>query len=308
MTTRESILFPVGRLIQGSLYKAYDKDQQGKPNVYPAGHAKAGQPKIQYFFAVAIAKNPGEAAWWLSVWGGKILAVAQGAWPGGQTQIPSFSWKVEDGDSTIPNKNNKKNCDLEGAPGNWLVNFSTTLATKVYREDAGRWAEWLDVDAVKLGDYIEVQGSVSGNSNAQNPGVYMNPDMVAFRGYGPRIQRGPDPNAAGFGKSAMPQGASNVPIGGPAMPSTGSASSLPLIPGTPATAGIPPNTPPKLPVTPNPGFIAPPGAPAAPSAPPALPAAPVGPIMTAKAGGALWAAFQAQGWTEDAARAQGYIV
>lgn len=320
---REVILMPVSRLVQGSLYKAYDKDQQGRPMVYPAGHAKAGQPKINYFFAVAIAKQPGEVAWWNTPWGAKALAVAQAAWPGGQTQIPSFAWKIEDGDSTIPNKNNKKNCDLEGFPGNWIVNFGSSLSTKIYQQEGGRWAEWLQVDAIKLGDFVEVQASVSGNGNAQNPGIYMNPDMVAFRGYGPRIQRGPDPNAAGFGQSALPPGASNVPTGGPGLPIAGTmppGAGMPSVPGQPVPGAAPPtapigsqsgmtfpSSPPQVPVQPSAAFIQPPGAPAAPSAPPAPPAAPVGPVMTAKAAGALWSAFVAKGWTEDAARQAGYI-
>lgn len=340
---RTEILFPPGRVVQGDLYKANDTDYVTKQKkVYPAGHAKAGQPKIDYFFSLAVAKRAGETAWWQTPWGATCLAVANEAFKNGQTQIPSFAWKIEDGDSMIPNRNNRKNGESEGMPGHWIINFSTVIPLKVYREENSRWVEWTQTDAVKLGDFVEVKGSVSGNGQAGNPGIYINPDMIAFRGYGIRIVRQfADPNAAGFGAQPLPAGASAVPLGGSPMPAVGAPGQqyapppgpgmppgaptvgmqapgvgLPFVPGQPVPGVAPPIAPPgtttypsnpQVPVQPSPGFIAPPGAPQAPA--PAAPAAPpAGPTMTAKAGGVPWAAFVAQNWTVEAARAQGYVV
>lgn len=346
---RTEILFPPMRLVQGDLYKANDTDYVTKQKkIYPAGHAKAGQPKIDYFFAGAIEKKPGEQAWWVTPWGAICVAVATAAFPNGQTQIPSFAWKIEDGDSMIPNKAGRKNGESEGMPGHWIVNFSTVIPLKVYQEQNGRWAEWPQVDAVKLGDFVEVKGSVSGNGQAGNPGIYVNPDMIAFRGYGKRIVRAyADPNTAGFGQSALPAGASAAPLGGvpmpagPGMPAGFPAPGqtppfagpgmpagaptvgmqapgvgLPYAPGQPVPGAGPPSAPagttiypsnPQVAVQPSAGFIAPPGAPQAPA--PVAPAAPpAGPVMTVKANGVPWAAFAAQNWTVEAARAQGYVV
>lgn len=347
------ILFPPMRLVQGSLYKANDTDwATKKPRVYPHGHAKAGQPKIDYYFAGAVAKNPGEQAWWQTSWGQQILAFANQVWTQGQTQMPSFAWKIEDGDSMIPNRNNRKNGETEGMPGHWIVGFGTVIAPKVWQAEGGRWVEWTQVDAVKLGDCIQVQSGIASNENAQNPGIYINPDLIAFRGYGPRINKGADANNSQLAQGvALPSWVSALPQGGPAMPSVGGppgfpapgqsppfagpgmgappgnptvgmpapGAGLPYAPGPGVPGAGPPSAPagtttypsnPQIPVQPSAGFIAPPGAVAAP--PPAAPAAPAappaGPTMTAKAGGAPWASFAAQGWTLEAARAQGYIV
>jgi len=57
-------------------------------------------------------------------------------------------------------------------------------------------------------------------------------------------------------------------------------------------------------------FPAAPATPVAPAAPvvPAAPVAPAGPVMTAKAAGASYESFIANGWTPDTMRAQGYLV
>lgn len=357
MSTKPKIelLLPPMRLVQGSLYKANDTDWvTKKPRVYPHGHQKAGQPKIDYYFAGAIEKLPGEQAWWNTSWGTQILAFANQVWAQGQTQMPSFAWKIEDGDSMIPNRNNRKNGETEGMPGHWIVGCGTVIAPKVWRAEGGRWVEWTQVDAVLPGDCVQVQLGVASNENAQNPGIYLNPDLIVFRGYGPRISKGFDANNSKLltpgGQQALPAWVTSMPAGGPAMPSTaGAAPGTPFAPpgqqwaqpGTPGAppmgptagmappgAGVPfapgqpapgaglPNVPPgtttypfnpQVPVQPSAAFIAPPGAQAAP-APYVPPAAPTGPVMTAKAQGAPWSSFQQQGWTVEAARAQGFVV
>lgn len=300
-----SVLFPVGRLVQGSCYKPQEKDQQGNPLVVKTG-PNAGQATKKWFFAVAFPKAASDNGHWANTeWGKQIWAVGHGGFPGGQAQSPSFAWKVEDGDSAIPNKNGRKNSEREGFPGNWVVNFSSGFAPKIFNSDGSMPV--LEPDAVKLGHYVQVLGTVAPNNNAQNPGVYVNHSLVAHSGYGQEIFTGPDPKAVGFGKAPAPVGMSATPIGGlsPAMATAASAAAPAPLPAVPAPSAVvaPPAaiTPAPTAVAPHPGLLAPPP-------PAAAPAAPVGPQMTAKAGTFTYAQMIAAGWTDATLRTNGYLV
>lgn len=299
-----NILFPSGRLVQGDLYTPQTKDQQGNPLVVKTG-ANAGKPTQKFFFAVAIPKAPGETHWANTAWGQQIWAAGHTAWPQGQAQSAAFAWKIEDGDSAIPNKVGRKNCDREGFPGNWIVNFSSSFAPKIYTANGEQAI--LEVGAVKLGYYVEVFGTVTSNENASNPGMYVNHSMVALRGYGAEIRTGPDPKAAGFGRSALPVGASAAPVGAASFPAA-AAAPAPAAPPPPAAAPATVAAPAPTAVAPAPSFIAPPAPGGVPAAPPPPAAAPVGPQMTAKAAGQSYAAFIANGWTDANLRAHGYMV
>ena len=287
-STRIDILFPTGRVVQGNLYTPQDKDADGKPLVVKSG-PRQGQPTVKYYFAVAIPKQPGHTHWSQTEWGAKIWAHGHASWPAGQTKAPTFAWKVEDGDSTIPNKKGRTNAGREGFPGNWIVNFSSEFAVKIYNNNGT--APLFEKDYVKPGHFVQVFGSVDSNRSDMNPGLFVNHGMVAFQGFGPEIHTGADPTAVGFGAGPAPAGMSAAPIGAMTAP--------PAAPGAPAApTPLPPAAPTPLAVVPAPAMIA----------PPAAPAAPVGPTMTAKAGGAPWSAFLAQGWDEARARTAGYIV
>lgn len=310
--TRIDVLFPTGRVVQGSLYKAQDKDGDGKPLVVKSG-PNIGKPTIKYFFAVAIKKGA-EVHWASTEWGAKIWALGHSLWPAGQGQAPTFAWKVEDGDSGIPNKKGKKNNDREGFPGNWVVNFSSGFAPRIYNSNGTQ--PIVDPDYVKPGHFVQVLGTVDSNRSDMNPGMYINHSLIAFQGYGPEIHQGPDAAAVGFGGGAAPTGMQATPVGGmtppppagpPAAPAAPGAAPPPYIPpAAPAAAPAAPAAPPAVPVVPQPSMIAPP---APPAAPPAAPAAPVGPVFTAKApAGTTWASMLAAGWNEATARQHGYIV
>lgn len=294
-----SILFPPGRLVQGSLYKAQDKDQQGNPLVVKTG-PNAGKPTVKFFFAVAYPKAATDGGHWAGTeWGKQIWACGHAGFPNGQAQSPQFAWKVEDGDSAVPNKKGRKNCDREGFPGNWVVNFQSGFAPKIFTSDGS--SPIVEVDAVKLGHYVQVLGNVAPNGNGENPGVYVNHSMVAHSGYGQEIHSGPDPKAVGFGKAALPVGASATPIGGASFPvpaATAPAAAPPPPAAVPAPAAAPAPVAPTA-VLPHPGFAA------APPPPPA--AAPAGPVLTPKAGANTYAAMIAAGWTDATLRAHGYL-
>ena len=320
-----NITSPVGRIVMGSLYDPSTTDAEGKPLVVKTG-PNAGQPRVNYFFALAIPKGA-EPHWAHTPWGQQIWAVGNQAHPNA-AQSPAFAWKIEDGDSQIPNKKGRKPCDNEGWRGHWILKFSGGFAPKVYQQEGAGYVQVMQKDFCKPGYFVEVAFSADGNGSTSQPGVYLNHSMVCFRAYGPEISFGPDVASAGFGQSALPAGASMTPPAGAIpMPQAQAPAAAPALPGAPAgympppvPAGVPqipgvapaplapagfvpmpsapaPVAPAPIPVTPNPGFVqVPPPAPA-PMAPPPAPAAPVR-QMTAAANGVTYEAYVAAGWSD----------
>lgn len=276
------VLFPVARFISGSLTAGRKEDYYGKPLTN-----KDGTPAEDFSFGIAIPKAGGPANWWDTEWGKRILAIGQQAYPNGQTQSPSFSWKVNDGDSTVPNKKGNKMADMEGAPGHWVVFLSSRFAPKTFDS---RGATAIPADHIKRGHYVECLADVKGNGSQESPGVFVNHKLIAHAGFGPEIYSGPDASAVGFGSQALPVGASAAPVGGMAGAVAAPASAAPAVPGVPSAPT------PAVPVTPDPTLTAGAVAPAAPAK-----------RMTDKAGGASYESFIAKGWTDDLMVAQGFL-
>lgn len=302
------VLFPVGRLVQGNLYTPKTTDALGQPLVVKSGPNK-GQPRVDYFFSVAIKKEPGHTHWASTEWGQKIWAFAHQAWPGGQTQRPDFAWKIEDGDSIIPNKNNKKPCDQEGWSGHWIVRLGGGFAPGIWNSNGS--AKVIEENAVKPGYFVQVFANISSNNSDQTAGIYINHRIVALAAYGPEITFGPDAAAVGFGQGALPPGASSVPLGAMTPPATGAA---PLPPGAPsASIASPPvpgavATPPPVPAAaPSTAAVAPQPTPppsttftanAAGVPPPPTPAQPQR-VMLPAAGGVPYEQWIANSWTDE---------
>lgn len=271
--SRINFTTPVGRLVMGSLYKPQTTDADGKPLVVKSG-PNAGQPKVTYFFALAIPKNPGETHWSQTPWGATIYKAGSEAFPQA-CQAPSFAWKVVDGDSTIPNKKGIAPITREGYKGNWVISFSSGFAPKIYNNDGSQAI--VEPDAVKLGYFVQVNADVDGNGSNQNPGVYINHSMVALSAYGPEIVVGADASSVGFGQAPLPAGATTTPPAAftpPAQPAPVAAAPAPM-------------------PTPNPAFLQPP----VPAAPPVAPVAPAR-VMLPPAQGATYEAMIAAGWTD----------
>jgi hypothetical protein len=300
----ETVTFttPVGRLVMGSLYKAQTTDAENRPLVIKTG-PNAGQPRVDFFFALAIPKGA-ERHWAETEWGEKIWVTGHKSFPNGQATSPAFAWKIVDGDSSIPNKAGRKPCDREGYKGHWVVHFSGGYAPRIFNADGS--APIVEPDAVKLGYYVQVAGSVAGNESMQQPGVYINHSMVALAGYGPEIVIGPDPTSAGFGTAPLPPGASAVPVGGFAPPA-GVAAAPPAPPAAPVAAApvyTPPapaapapvaaaSAAPAMVVQPHPGFLAVPGA----APPPPVVGTPVR-LMLPAAGNITYEQYIANGWDD----------
>lgn len=319
MTTQQQLLTPVGRIIGGSLYTPQDKDADGNPLMIKNG-PNAGKPTVRYSFGVAIPKTPGKH-WWDETWGRTIWSVGSAAFPQA-CQSRNFSWKVKDGDSTEPNTKGRRPCDQEGHPGHWVLWFASTYPPKVYKDNGNTLLT--QVDAVKPGYYVQVQGTVDDNGSQQKPGVYLNHNMVCLVGYGTEIVSGPDATAVGFGVGVqLPPGASATPLPG-SFGAAGPAGAAPM-PGMPAQPGgvpfgpgaMPPmgSSPPVMPpvgpaaaapqmppmvVQPHPGFL---------QGPPQMPAPPA-PVrtMTPKAQGYSYEQLIAQGWTDQVLIQQGLML
>lgn len=331
MAQKVNITSPVGRIVMGSLYDPSTTDAEGKPLVVKTG-PNAGQPRVNYFFALAIPKGA-EPHWAHTPWGQQIWNVGNQAFPNA-AQSPAFAWKIEDGDSQIPNKKGRKPCDNEGWRGHWILKFSGGFAPKVYQQEGAGYVQVTQKDFCKPGYFVEVAFSVEGNGSQSQPGVYLNHSMVCFRAYGQEITFGPDVASAGFGAAPLPAGASMTPPAGaipmpqapaaapagyappPApgvMPAASGAYAPPPVPaGVPQVPGVAPaplpqggfapmpsapvpGAPAPIPVTPNPGFVQVP--PPAPMAPPPAPVAPVR-QMTAAAQGVTYETYVAAGWSD----------
>lgn len=279
MSTRIDLLTPVGRLVQGSLYNGATTDAENRPLVYKSG-PNMGQPRVNYWFNVAIAKGQ-ETHWNMTEWGQKIWNVGQAGFPQGQANSPSFAWKVIDGDSSVPNTQGNKPCDNEGFRGHWVIKFSGSFAPSLHNENGT--AVLLEPNAIQLGDYVQVYGYVEDNKSTQQPGVYLNPSMVARAGFGQRIISGADPKSVGFGGSALPPGASTTPI----------ASFSPAPASVPPAVTVPP-------------VIAPAAAPVA--IPPAYPQILSPAVVTEKANGATYEQLISAGWTHELLIQHGMIL
>lgn len=293
-----NITLPVGRLVQGDLYKGKDTKQNGEKRFYKTG-PQAGQPLWQWFFAYAIPKGA-EQHWSQTPWG-KMIWDHGHADSKGLAQRRDFAWKIFDGDGTELMQNNKRACDNPDFRGHWIVRLSSNRPPKLYSITNGVLGALTEEGYIKAGHYIEANISADYNGETEKPGIYLEPKMVCFRAFGPVIEFGPDPQSAGFGAGALPAGASATPPAG----------LMPAAPGAPAAlpAYVPPVAAPVA-VVPNVAFVQQAaGQVAAPPAPPAPPA-PAAPVrqMTAAANGATYEQYIAAGWTDAQLVANGLML
>lgn len=293
-------LTPVGRIVAGSVWDGNTTDFHGKPLEWKSGD-KAGQPRTEWFIALAIPKTD---AGFNDVWA-QMNRIAKGAFPSmfnasGECLRPDFAWKYTDGDSATLNRNGVAPNTKEGYPGHWVLSLASSHPPRAYDRD-GREIP-ADTKAIKRGDYVRIFGSMSGNSNQQNPGIYLNLSMIQFSHAGEEIFSGPDA-ATIFGGTAMPAAPAGVnTTPSPALHSmpTGSIPAAQTPVSAPAsTPGVPPvSAPASAPgvvqgVTPSPDFLNGP----APSAP--APTAPA-PAETFVCNGVAYSreALRASGWSD----------
>lgn len=319
-TATTAILFPPGRLVAGSLTKAQTTDAEGKPLVVKSG-TNLGQPRVDFYFGVAIPKA-GETHWNQTEWGKTIHAVGVAGFPAGQHALPSFAWKITDGDSTVPNRKGKVPRDRQGYPGCWVIALSSGFAPKTFNATG---SAPVDPESIRPGHWIQVRGSVGSNGSDNQAGVFLNHDLVAHSGFGPEINLGVDAASVGFGQGPAPAGMSTTPVAGLAeaaaavWPPQG-WTAHPSAPGfyyqgtevlaeaalrarnvttpvAPPAQSPPPPVPVPVPVAPNPAILAPP------LPPPPPPAAAQHVMLT----GQSYEAMKAAGWTDEQMIANGHM-
>lgn len=201
---------PRGRLVQGDAFEANDKDANGAPLTVKTG-ANAGQPRKEWFIAVAFAKNHPETMPYLL----QIMAQAAADWPaffpGGANAganfgctHPRFSTKIIDGDGI--DDNGKQNASKAGFAGHMVVRYSTGVqAPGVWQEpNFDEMARVTDPRMLPRGYFVRVNHTVQSNTNDQRPGMYINLDKIAIcadQNGAEIIQSGPTA-AEAFGASA----------------------------------------------------------------------------------------------------------
>ena len=237
---------PIGRLVQGDVFKGNTKDPKtGQPLVTKTG-ANAGQPRTSFFIALAVPKkikdqrqgsqtfgqlvdNYEFAAFWQLMNQEARAAFPQLFNAQGACTHPRFAWKYADGDGV--DNDGKPNSGKPGHAGCWILKFGSSFAPKVLHQ--GQYI--IDESAVKRGYYVRVAGNMSDNKPSEVPGLYLNHEAVELVAYGEEIRSGIDAIAA-FGGQAMgyvPEGASATPPT-PTQPMGG----MPQMPGQPA-GGMP---------------------------------------------------------------------
>jgi hypothetical protein len=289
-SSSQDFKLPVGRLVQGSLYDPQETDINGNRLTTKTG-AQAGQPRVEYYFGVAIPKGA-ESHWAETAWGQEIWKIGHADFPQ-HASSPTFSWKVTDGDSTVSKgvtkegKPTRRPCDREGYPRHWVLNLSSGFAPIIVNADGTK--ALTQKDMVQPGDFIEVVIVARGNGSPLQPGVFLNHRCVAFAAYGQRINlSGIDPTSYGFGQAPLPAGASLTPLSStmppPAVPVAGSVVDTPVAP---------------TPVTPHTAILTPSQPPLPPAAPPAPVAVSAARVMLPAANGISYEQYIATGWSDQ---------
>lgn len=258
---------PPGRIVMGSLYDFTTSEKKGVTNK-------------EYWFCLAVPKTAGQAHWNQTPWGAQIWQLVHQEFA---NQVsPNFAWKITDGDSTVPNGTGKLPCDNEGYPGHWVIRFKSTFAAQIFNREGQLW---LEKDMINCGDWVQVRVNASVNRGGKtetgtilSPSVYLNPTMVAFNSYGPRIVFFAREDVKDVGFGAAPMG-SMSPVAAETFNNTA--------PATQTTYQQPVNNPPAPVVhtTPHTGI---------------LKAPPPKRQMTPKAGAFTYEDYVASGWTDAA--------
>jgi len=199
-----SFITPVGRLVQGSVSEPNTTDMAGNLLV-----TKKGDPRNEYFVALAIPKC-GESHWRETAWGGKIYGLAKSFFPNGQIDNPNFHWKIVDGDSTIPNNNNKRPCDCAGFQNSWILKLKHGFPLILCDKNGKK--ENVTPEMFSLGNYAQGFVNVASNGQQIHSGIYLNCPIVSFTGYGAPIILSPDTEKLGFGQEPLPDYVKQTPV------------------------------------------------------------------------------------------------
>lgn len=227
MSEATQIVTAVGRVVWGNplIGRPRIDDETKQPKL-----DSNGAPMTEFSFGLAIEKAKCAELF------AAMQTEAAKLFPNGAP--PAFAWKFIDGDG-MDNKG-RPYAEREGYAGCIVLAISTSLDSgiQVVKRENGAFVA---IDKMQTGDYVRAGLSIkahNGNPRKANskPGLYLNPLLVEFAGFGQPIVRGPDAEAL-FGDQPLelPAGASTVPVVSAPMPGAPAAPAMPM-------AGIPAQT------------------------------------------------------------------
>lgn len=240
----------VGRLVSGHpMNSQVKKNTDGTPKMMKDGIT----PQVSFYSGLAIKKGT-EQHWNQTEWGAQIWNEAKAAFPNGEFNAPTFAWKIDDGDSQIPNKKGKKPCEREGWTGHWVLHVSNGFPFSCYHDGKFNPFEAIqNKDEIKTGDYCQFVFEVRGNNvngPTESPGVYLNPTLFNLVRPGQKIVSVNEPDATekfGTGGAALPEGAlvdNNVAAPPPNTDGPGTAPPTPATDFVQGAGATPPPAPP----------------------------------------------------------------
>lgn len=175
-------LTPIGRLVQGDVWKLNETDREGNPLL-----TQDGRPKKQCYFALAIDKSNPEWPAFFAL----LAQVAQSGYPQffnaqGQCVKQDFAWKVADGDGI--DNDGKPNNQKAGWAGCWVLRFSSSFLPRCFEKNKYQQAQQLkNEQSVKTGFFVRVGGLMQANIGSKKPGLYLNADLVELNYEGEEI-------------------------------------------------------------------------------------------------------------------------
>jgi hypothetical protein len=285
------VQLPIGRLLSGNVY--HPEKVINRKTREPVIDKNGSQREV-FKIVVGIPKGS-EGHWAETEWGAKIYNEGAASFPNQYRKV-DFSWKIHDGDSPWTNDEGEE-VEMPERKGLWVVRASRAWAPLLIDMEGKTLAQ---EGVFYPGCYVQLVLTAQSNNSPKTPGLYINPEILAFAAHGERISFSRvDVSAYKFG-GALPPGASATPVGNVnvATPTPTPHPPLRNHAGVNAPTGN---------LTPNYAVLQPPPAPVQPIHTPLPPPVPQGPVMTDKAVGPYDAYIKA-GWTDELLRQNGLMV
>ena len=214
------ILTPVGRIVQGILFKGNTTNQKGQLLT-----DKSGNPREEFYLNLALPKTEASTQEFIN----QLQQIAIQEFPNQEYNKPDFNWKIIDGDTRS---------DKVGFAGHMIVKFKTGFMVPVYKSNGTGFTQLVSADQVKVGDWVRIKANV--NKCPDPAGLYMNHQMIEHVGYGEAITNAPAPGSVFTQPAVLPQGVSQTPVGAAVAPMAPMAPAAPMAPMAPVQQQVAP--------------------------------------------------------------------
>lgn len=237
-------------MLQGDFFTPETTDYNGKPL-----ENKDGTPAVNYYVVLAVPKLSPE---W-PAFRDMVLQTAREAFPrlqfsvaangALQCNLPTFAFKITDGDSTVPDMKGKAPCAKEGHPGNWIVKLNTRMAPKVvdYNMETRVTTILENYTQAKRGWWYRMSGNIRGNREEGKQGLFLNMGIVQRMSFDTEISGGISAEEA-FASAPLVQYGTQIQTYSTNSVAPGMAYVAPATPATTTTTTTttPPVTPPPV--------------------------------------------------------------